>query len=219
VVPTLSLLFTKFPQVGHHTPPCAGRHGGHAARIAARLPDRGADQRIARNYPIVGDGQMTRHADHAADHAAPAHRGAARDSSAAGDGGVLTDGRVVADLDQIIQLDALFAHGIRDGSPIDGGVRTDLHIVADTHAADLRHLHPGAPIGGKAEAVGSDYRAGMHDATPPDTHAGVQIDPRDQSGVGADPGAALHDAAWADFNAFAEFDLLLYDRQRPDGRR
>ena len=73
--------------------------------------------------------------------------------------------------------------------------------------------------GGEAEAVGSDHRTGVQDAALPDPHAGIQIDPRDQSSVRADAGAALHDAARADLDAFAELDLLLDHRQRTHGRR
>ena len=45
-----------------------------------------------------------------------------------------------------------------------GGVRADLHVVADAHAADLRHLDPASAIGREAEAVGTDHRTRMHNA-------------------------------------------------------
>ena len=111
-------------------------------------------------------------------------------------GRVRADDHVVTHLDLIVQLDPVLDHRIVDGAPIDGGVGADLHVIADPHAAHLRHLHPGPAVRREAEAVGADHRPGVQDAalrrccTP-----GIQVDPRHQPRVGADARAALHDAA------------------------
>ena len=104
------------------------------------------------------------------------------------------DAHVVGDHDQVVELHALLDHGIADGAAIDGGVRADIHVVADDHRADLRHLHPGALLGRKAEAVAADDRAGMDDAACADLHVAADEDPRQQPRVIADHGAVFDDA-------------------------
>ncbi len=117
---------------------------------------------------VVGNRQMARKTDHAADHAALADRRAAGNAGAGGNGRVRADDHVVADLDLIVQFDAVLDDRIIDGAAIDGGIGADLHIVADPHAAHLRHLDPSPRIRRETEAVGADHRAGMQNAALPD---------------------------------------------------
>ena len=77
---------------------------------------------------------------------------------------VRPDDHVVPDLDLVVQLGAVLDHRVADGAAIDRGIRADLHIVPDPHAADLRHLHPSAAVGCKAESVGADDGPGMQHA-------------------------------------------------------
>ena len=53
----------------------------------------------------------------------------------AGHGRVGADVHVVANLDQVVQLDAVFNHGVVQRTAIDAGVGSDLDIVADAHGA------------------------------------------------------------------------------------
>ena len=81
----------------------------------------------------------------------------------AGDRGVRADAHVVADLDLVVELDALLDHRVVERAAVDRGVGADLDVVADAHAADLRNLDPAALLRRDAEAVGADHHAGVQD--------------------------------------------------------
>src|ERR1700736_2195893 len=145
----------------HHAPPLPALHGRHPARVAASVFDRGAHQADTRYHHVVGNRQVARDTDAAADHASLADRRASGDPHATRDGCMGPYGHVVAHLYLIVQLHTMLHHRVVDGAPIDGGVRTDLHVVADPDAAYLRHLHPSPGVGRETEAVGADHRAGV----------------------------------------------------------
>ncbi len=85
-------------------------------------------------------------AGHAADHAALADGDAAREAHARGHRRVRADVAVVSDLDLVIELHALFEHGVADGAAVDGGVAADLHIRPEDHAAHLRDREPATRV-------------------------------------------------------------------------
>ena len=91
---------------------------------------------------------------------------------------------------------------------VDGGVRADLDVVADRHAADLRHLDPGAFLGREAEAVAADDGARLHDAARAETHVMADEHARDQPRVVADDRAALDHGAGPDEAARADARAL-----------
>src|ERR1700736_6060047 len=122
----------------HHPPPPTGLHGRHPARVAARVLDRGAHQAAARHHHVVGNRQVTGDTDAAADHASLTDRRAAGNPHATRNGGMSAYGHVVAYLYLIVQLHPMLHHRVVDGAPVDGGVRTDLYVVADPDAAHLR---------------------------------------------------------------------------------
>src|SRR5579859_2134294 len=157
----------------HHAPPHPSLHGRHPARVAAGVLDRGAHKAHARHHHVVGNRQMTRDTDTAADHAPLTDRRAARNAHTTRDGGMSAYGHVVAHLYLIVQLHPMLHHRVVDGAPIDGGVRTDLHVVADPDAAHLRHLHPSARIGRETEAVGAEHRSGVQNTAPADAYPGI----------------------------------------------
>src|SRR5258708_1618508 len=157
----------------HHAPPLPGLHGRHPARVAAGVLDRVAHQADAGHHHVVGNRQMTGDTDTAADHASLTDRRAARNPHATRDGGMSAYGHVVAYLYLIVQLHPMLHHRVVDGAPVDGGVRTDLHIVADLDAAHLRHLHPSPRIGRETEAVGADHGSDVQNTTLADAHPGI----------------------------------------------
>ena len=67
---------------------------------------------------------------------------------------MFADAHVVADLNLVVELDAIFQNGIVQGTPIDRRVGADFHIVADSHRAELRDFDPLLAILGKTEAPG-----------------------------------------------------------------
>src|SRR5690606_33728042 len=98
-------------------------------------------------------------AGRAADQAVAADGGAAGDGDATGHGGVGTGPDVVGDLDLVVQPHVLLEHGVLDGAAVDGGVGADLAVVADPHAALLRHLGPAPGVHGQAESIGAKHGA------------------------------------------------------------
>src|ERR1700716_622077 len=122
----------------HHAPPPAGLHGRHPARVAAGVFDRGAHQADPRHHHVVGNRQVTGDTDAAADHASLTDRRASGNPHATRDGAMGPYGHVVAHLYLIVQLHTMLYHRVVDGAPVDGGVCTDLHVVADLDAAHLR---------------------------------------------------------------------------------
>ena len=102
---------------------------------------------------------------------------------------------VVRDHDEVVELDAFFDDRVVERAAVDGGVGADLDVVADVHAADLRHLDPGALLGRVAETVAADHRAGLHDAAPAEHHVVPDEYARHEARIVADVGAALDDAS------------------------
>ena len=100
--------------------------------------------------------------------------------------------RVVADLDLVVEADVFFQHRVLDRAAVDRGVRADFAIVADHHAAELRHLEPASALHRQAEAIGPEYR------TRVDQHALAQPDAPDQRDIGAEFAPFAHDAILAD---------------------
>ncbi len=78
---------------------------------------------------------------------------------------------------------------------VDGGVGADLAVVADDHAAQLRHLDPAAGFHRQAEAVGAEHGARMHAHALAEAHARDQGDARDQLAAGADDAVLADHAA------------------------
>lgn len=137
---------------------------------------------------------MPEHTGAAADQAVAANAGATGYRRAAGHGRVRADADVVCDLDLVVETHIFFKHGVAQRAAIDGGVGTDLAVVADDHATQLRHFQPLAAIHGQAEAVGANDRAWMDQHARADPHAGDQGNPGNQMRAGSDM-AILADAA------------------------
>jgi hypothetical protein len=131
------------------------------SRCSARLADRARDHRGRADVHMVGDLEV------------------AQDHRAAGDAVQWRPMRalpatptqpaiavcapmwhVVADLDQVVELDAVLDHGVVERAAVDAGVGADLDVVADAHRAELLDLDPAPLVGREAEAVGADHRAG-----------------------------------------------------------
>src|SRR5689334_17944384 len=87
--------------------PCAVRQRGKRASVYPRFADRIVDLGRRRDHAAAGDFEVT--ADHrrAADAAMRADVRRARDADASGDRCVRADHAVVADLDLVVELDAL----------------------------------------------------------------------------------------------------------------
>lgn len=70
--------------------------------------------------------------------------GAASYAHAACQGAVLTDVHVVANLNQVIELDAVFNHRVAQSAAVDAGIRADFDIVTNDHGLVVR-FSPSGP--------------------------------------------------------------------------
>ena len=113
---------------------------------------------------MVGQLQMTED-DGAASHGAMcADSGAAGHPDTTGHGRVLAYVNIVSDLNQVIQLDAVFNDGVFNGATVNTGVRPDFHIVTNQYAAELLYLYPLPLVKRKAETIGTDHHACVKNA-------------------------------------------------------
>lgn len=63
---------------------------------------------------------------------------------AASHGRVPANVGVMADLDEIVELDAVFNHRVVQGSAIYAGIGANLHVVSDADGTQLLNLDPGS---------------------------------------------------------------------------
>src|SRR6185437_9485833 len=183
---------------------------GRARRIHAGFAYGVGHQRHRRDGNAVGDFEVAQHARAAADQAVAADRRAARDRRASGQRRVRTDADVVRDLDLVVEAHVFFEHRVLERAAVDGGVRADFAIVADAHAAELRHLDPAVAVACQAETIGAQHRAGMDQYALAERHARHQRDLRGEARLRADDAIRADDAMRTEyracFDARARFD-------------
>ena len=87
---------------------------------------------------------------------------------------------VVADLDQVVELDAVLDHGVAERAAVDAGVGADLDVVADDARAPSCSIFSQRPlVGREAEAVGADApRRGWTMQRAPIVQSGDDADAR-----------------------------------------
>ena len=137
---------------------------------------------------------MVANAHLSAHHAVIADAATAGNAGLGGDHDVCADAAIVANVDQIVELRAGPDDGLIESAAVDGAVGANLDVVADDEAADLRELYVASElfVAHKAEAVGAEHRAGVHD------HAAAD------GGSGIDHHARIDFAVVADDDAFAD---------------
>ena len=115
--------------------------------------------RLCTEEHFIADGDVPGNAYLAAEHTPFPHLSGSGDAHLGRHDGVLADVVVVCYLYEVVEFNA-FAHvGAAHGRTVNTGIGADFNIVLDCHDADLWNLvvAVGFCIGGKAEAVGSDY--------------------------------------------------------------
>src|SRR5690606_31879047 len=95
------------------------------------------------------------------------------------------------DLNQVVELHAIFDHRVFEGSAVDAGVGTDLDVVSDVNRAELLDLDPRTFVWRKTKAVGPDHHAGMQQATCTDAAVLAHRHARFQHRFRADAGTAF----------------------------
>ena len=82
------------------------------------------------------------------------------------------DDDVVRDLHEVVDLSSFADDRIGQGSSVDRGVGSDLNIITNHDAADLRHFHVPIATHGKAEPILPDTRTRMENHTVSDDRMG-----------------------------------------------
>src|SRR5690606_37546852 len=130
--------------------------------ITPGLGDAGRHEGASRDMDVVGQFEVTRDHGGSAKRAATSDPRGACNAHAGSHGSEVTDLDVMGDHDLVVQLDAVPDIRVLECAAIDGGVGSDLDIIAYDDAPELRNLHPVSPLasGGrhrirrKAETVG-----------------------------------------------------------------
>ena len=164
----------------------------------------------------VGQTQVTEHDSATADGASRADLGTARHAHTTGHGGVRADPDVVSDLDEVVEFDSITDHGVIQGTPVDTGIGTDLHIMADVYRAELFNLDPPPLMGGKTKTIGANHHTAVQDAALTDRAASGDCDSRGQAGLRTDPDIASEDAVRSNDSAIADLDAGLNHRVGSD---
>src|SRR5258705_104904 len=147
---------------------------------------------------------MAEDACRAADRAVPADTRAARNGGTPGHRRMGADAHVMADLDLVVQLDAVLDHRVVERAAVDRRVGSDLDIVAYKGTTRLRDLDPASRIARHAETVGADHHAGMNQCALADNAAGIDRDRGPQAAVLADLRVLADRAIGIDHGALAK---------------
>ena len=108
---------------------------------------------------------MPRRAGSATHNNVVAQCSAASDTHLSAENAVFSNHHVVADLHEIVDFRTFANDGRSEASPVDGGIRANLHIVVDANEADLRHLSVLSVFQLVTETIRADDRSRM-DANP-----------------------------------------------------
>ena len=129
---------------------------------------------------VIGQFQMTKDDSTTTHRAMRTDFGAAGHPDTTGHGRVFTYVDIVSDLNQVIELDAIFNHRVFDGATVHAGICTDLNFVAYAYTAELFYLYPLPFVKRKAETIGTDHHAWVKNAvltnhtTGRNSHSGRQ---------------------------------------------
>ena len=142
---------------------------------------------------IVDDLEVTQYHRRSTHSAARPDRGTASDTDTTGHGAMWTDRYVMSDLYLVVENDTIPDRGVLKGSPIDRRVRPDRDIVTDQDAPNLGNPYPCAAIVSESEAIATDHRTGLNDATLTQLTLIRDYDAGAQAGIGTDPRAGANE--------------------------
>ena len=97
---------------------------------------------------------------------------------------------VMTNLDQVVELDAVFNHGVLQGTPVYAGVGTNLNIIANTNGTELLYFFPAALVRCKAETISTNDNPGVNNAAFADTAVIRQRHACCQAAAAADGGVS-----------------------------
>ena len=129
---------------------------------------------------------------------------------------MLTNNDVMRNLHQVVDTHAIFNDRVVDCTPIDCRIRANFDIVADDHAAQLRHLDPAILRHCVAETVCSDHGAGVHDTACTERDVLNQRTVCKQVTVIAHPALSANNSTRTDDDTFADDGAFLDHGVRTD---
>ena len=71
----------------------------------------------------------------------------------------------MANLDQVIEFDTVFNHGVLQRAAVDTGIGTNFNIITDPDGSQLFDLFPATGVRCKAKAVGTNHNARVQQTT------------------------------------------------------
>jgi hypothetical protein len=180
---------------------------------------------------MVSQADSPRKNDVVSDPDTPRHPGSCHDQAS------LADANIMGDVDQVIDLGAPADDGVVDTAPINRGVGTNLHLILDDAASNMRY--PLVAIGGRKETKSrtADHSSGLeHDpiaqtgatmanhtrsehAILTDGYPFFQDHPRLESGPRSHPGAVPQNGARSDAYVLTQNNGLAAHRGGMKPRR
>jgi hypothetical protein len=126
---------------------------------------------------------------------------------------------VVSYLNQIVEFDPVFNHRVVQRAPVNTGVGTNLHIIANAHSPKLFNFFPNTVMWRKAKAIGTNHYAGMDQtAHSQDTVFGYG-DAGLKFSLGANAGTTLHDTQGTNPGRMMDIGLWVDHGARMDSRQ
>ena len=126
---------------------------------------------------IIRNGKVTQYHRCATKGTVPTNLRATRYTDATCHGSVGANHAVMRNLNLVIQLDAIFDHGVIQRAAVDCRVGTDLDIIANLYATHLGNLDPVAALIREAKAISANDSARLNDATLTNTTSRQKTDP------------------------------------------
>ena len=104
---------------------------------------------------------MSRHANLSAKHTPTAYLGRTGHADLGRHHGILAHFAVVGNLHEVVKFHAPAHISAAHRGAVNASVCTDFHVVLNGYDADLRYFLISVRRRGEAEAIGTDYRAGV----------------------------------------------------------
>ena len=126
---------------------------GKKPGVLTRLSNRACDHSGSRNVNAIGQSKMAQHNGATAHGAMRTNARAARYAHTTRHGGVLANVHVVANLNEVVEFDAIFNDGVLQGTPVNAGVGANFNIVANFDSTQLFNLFPSPLVQRKAKTI------------------------------------------------------------------
>lgn len=168
----------------------------------------------AEDNAAISDGDVIGDPDLSCEHHSVSDLTGSGDTDLGANEAVFSNGIVVSNLDEIVDLRALFDAAFADGGEVDGAGGPDFDVVFENDRSigidpflsqdigvgvdsfsGLCELELGSLLTGEAEAIGADAGIGFDDDTVADANAGTDAD------------AGVKEAIGADLSTFADGDV------------